>query len=50
MNILRCKLLNDRNVELLERVSDDLSLGMKELTEAQDELENAMECTVERMA
>ena len=50
MNTLRCKLVNDRNVETLEQGAHGLSIRMKELTRAQNELENAMESTVERMA
>ena len=50
MNTLRCKLVNDRNVETLEQGAHGLSIRMKKLTRAQDELENAMESTAERMA
>lgn len=50
MNILRSKLVNERNTKSLELGSQALSERMKELTLAQDALEEALQSTVEKMA
>ncbi|CAB4006167.1 Hypothetical predicted protein, partial [Paramuricea clavata] len=49
MNDLRYKLVNERNISSLELGSQALSECMKELTSAQDALENTLESAVERM-
>ena len=49
MNDLRYKLVNERNISSLELGSQALLECMKELTSAQDALENALESAVERM-
>ena len=49
MNDLRYKLVNERNISSLELGSQGLLECMKELTSAQDALENALESAVERM-
>ncbi|CAB4032133.1 Hypothetical predicted protein [Paramuricea clavata] len=49
MSDLRYKLVNERNISSLELGSQALSECMKELTSAQDALENTLESAVERM-
>lgn len=50
MNILSRKLVNERNIKSIELGSQALSERMKELTFAQDALEEALQSTVEKMA
>ena len=49
INNLSCQLVNDRNVESLEKGSQVLIMLMSELTEAQEGLDKVLESEVERI-
>ena len=49
INYLQCQIVNQRNIPSLERESRVLEQCMKELTAAQEELENSQDSAVERM-
>ena len=49
INYLQCQIVNRRNKPLLEKESRVLKQCMKELTAAQEELENSQDSFVERM-
>lgn len=49
INSLQCQIVNQRSIPLLERESRILEQCMKELTTAQEELENTQDSAVEKM-
>ena len=49
INYLQCQIVNQRNIPLLEKESCVLEQCMKQLTGAQEELENSQGSPVERM-